>query len=138
MTEELTVSVQDNMTGLAAAIGECNDFLEARSVPARTLYRVNLVLEEILTNIVKYAFDDRLPHIITVWLGFSDTELVVRCTDNGREFDPTLAPSPEMKADILECREGGLGIHLVRQNADSIRYFRKDDENELTVGFRLK
>ncbi|MEW6348692.1 MAG: ATP-binding protein [Thermodesulfobacteriota bacterium] len=138
MRRELTLPVQDNMADLARVIGECNDFFEAGSLPASILYRVNLVLEEILTNIVKYAFDDRLPHEITLWIGLSDTELRLRFTDNGREFDPTLAPPPEMKTDILECKEGGLGIHLVRQHADSLRYSRQEGRNVLTAGFGLE
>jgi anti-sigma regulatory factor (Ser/Thr protein kinase) len=137
MIEELTLSMRNNMEDVARVIGVCNDFLEPRSLPPRTVYAFNLVLEEILTNIVKYAFEDTRDHDITVWIGMGEAELLVRCTDDGMEFNPALAPPPEFKCNIMDSKEGGLGLHLVRQSVDSMEYCRVAGKNVLCVGFKL-
>ena len=112
---------------------EANEFLEIRSVSAPTVYKAGLVLEEILTNIIKYAFDDRSVHEIRVLLSLSDTALTVEFVDDGREFNPLSLPEPKLCHSISDCNEGGLGILLVRKMSESVEYRRDQGKNILTT-----
>jgi serine/threonine-protein kinase RsbW len=138
MTAELTLSMRNNLVDLSRLIEEANRFLEPFCLPARAVYLVNLALEEILTNIVKYAFDDDNEHEISVSLGMSNAEVWIECSDGGREFDPLAAPDPECGECITDCEVGGLGIHLVRKMVDSIEYHRDQCRNVLTMRVKVR
>ena len=40
---------------------------------------------------------------------------------------------PEVPADLIDVRIGGLGIHIVKKLMDDIRYQRKQGKNKLTM-----
>lgn len=117
-------------------IEEAATFVELRPICPQVIYKVKLTLEEILTNIVKYAFSDSGTHTINVTLQMTDTVVWMQFVEEGREFDPCSLPPPELGESILESDEGGLGIHLVRQAADSMDYRREDGKNVLTITIR--
>jgi anti-sigma regulatory factor (Ser/Thr protein kinase) len=58
-------------------------------------------------------------------------------TDTGKEFDPTLAPDADISLSTEEREIGGLGIFLIRQIMNEVRYERIDGKNVLTLEKRL-
>jgi anti-sigma regulatory factor (Ser/Thr protein kinase) len=123
----------NNYEELTRLMAEADAFMQSHRLAPKIIYSVNLVLEEILTNIVKYAFDaDCIPEVQLV-LTVKDRHVEVRCEDSGREFDPLSVPPPELQDSIQECNEGGLGIHLVRRTVKSIEYCRNNNKNILTM-----
>ena len=50
--------------------------------------RINLALDEVLTNVISYAYDDAGAHEIEVRLEVEGEDVVVEVTDDGRPFDP--------------------------------------------------
>ena len=138
MIKEIKLSMGNNLQDLCRLVSEVELFMHAQSLSSRTRYSVNLVLEEILTNIVKYAYDDECSHEIEVEMSVSNSDVVVviRCEDDGREFNPLSAPPPGIEDSIHQCDEGGLGIHLVRQAAHSMEYCRSKHKNVLTMSIK--
>lgn len=108
-------------------------FLAADPPGPRALYAVELVLEEALTNIVKYAFPDGDPHEIDLTVAVEADGIVLRFEDDGVAFDPLQAPQPKVPASIDEAVPGGLGIALLRRHCSSASYRRLDGRNVLTV-----
>lgn len=98
-------------------------------------FAVQLCLEEAVANIIMYgaAKDDRLE--IAVELERNGGTLVARIEDNGRQFDPTRAPSPSVATSLEEAKIGDLGIHLMRSFASGMDYERRDGRNRLTLQF---
>jgi anti-sigma regulatory factor (Ser/Thr protein kinase) len=98
-------------------------------------FAVQLCLEEAVANIIMYgaAKDDRLE--IAVELERNAGTLVARIEDNGRQFDPTRAPSPSVATSLEEAKIGDLGIHLMRSFASGMDYERRDGRNRLTLQF---
>lgn len=112
------------------------DFVTAQAQAAglgpQDLYRVDLAAEEILTNVIKYAY----PHgggRVEVACGLQGSAFVMEFRDQGTPFDPLSAGDPPLSEDIHERPVGGLGIHLVRQVMDQVAYQRQDQTNLLTV-----
>jgi len=136
--EELKLLMRDDYEELARLIDQADHFLQSRSVPPKGIYITTLVLEEILTNIVKYAFDENGQHDITVLMKLQQDDLLIEFVDAGREFDPLSAPSPVLADSILDCDEGGLGIHLVRKSVESMEYRRDGEKNVLSVKIDLR
>ncbi len=112
-------------------------FLESQAAPPNTEFAVHLAIEEVVTNIIKYGYDDAGAHEIGVTLAREPGRLAVQIEDDGHEFNPLNLPPPDMAAKLEQRKIGGLGIHLVRHTADDLRYQRHAGHNRLTLIFRL-
>jgi serine/threonine-protein kinase RsbW len=136
--KQINLSMRNNLKELAALIDKASTFLESQSLPGPALYKANLVMEEVLTNIVKYAFEDAFEHEITVLLAVDDIDLMIRFVDDGRAFDPLAVPAPAVKESLEESSEGGLGVYLVRKSVNSIEYYRDQTTNVLETKISLR
>ena len=94
---------------------------------------VNICLDELFTNIVSYGFTDDLEHIIRFTINVDNNVLTLNIEDEGIPFNPLEKKDPEIPADLIDVRIGGLGIHIVRKLMDDIRYKRKRGKNKLTM-----
>jgi anti-sigma regulatory factor (Ser/Thr protein kinase) len=97
-------------------------------------YKIMLALEEAVTNVINHAFADvPPPHRIRVRLDVSDVLLAAEVIDNGRIFDPTSAPDPDLTLPLEERTPGGLGIHLMRHVMDRLYYKHETGRNTLRL-----
>ncbi len=103
------------------------------NIPMSIVLNLNLVLEELVTNIIFYGYEDRDKHEINIKLSYRDKIIKVQIEDDGREFDPLQVPEPTKEKTIEESKIGGLGIHFVRKIMDDITYLRLDNKNRLTL-----
>ena len=113
-------------------------FGELHEVPGRALYALNLAIDELVTNIILYGFDDATGQEIVVELNVAPGELRACVTDGGRHFDPLTAPPPQLGNSLEDRALGGLGIHLVRSLMDKVQYSREGGKNVLTVHKRIR
>lgn len=131
MKKELTIYNEvDQLTALAGqleAIGEEWDLSPA------LVTNINLVLEEAVSNIIFYAYDDKQTHEITITIEKAQQMLTVTIHDDGKPFDPTKSESPDIDLSAEEREIGGLGIFLMGKIMDSINYERKNNKNILTL-----
>lgn len=98
------------------------------------LFVLRLVIEEIVTNLIKYGYAEA-EGTIEVVCAVDAADLAIMIRDHGRPFDPRDLPDPEFHDDLEQRPVGGLGIFLVRELVDSISY-RHDSAsgwNELSI-----
>ncbi|MEA2114828.1 MAG: ATP-binding protein [Thermodesulfobacteriota bacterium] len=95
----------------------------------KTIFQINLVLDELFTNIVNYGFDDTSDHSIVISLEYDGERMQITMTDDGHAFDITQADNPELDISPDQKDVGGLGIFLVRQYVDEISYKRDNGKN---------
>lgn len=107
--------------------------LTAWGVADSTVHSLNLVLEEAFVNIISYAFRDENRHEIGFLFQLNETELVISVTDDGLPFDPTAQEPPDVRLPAEDRSIGGLGIFLIREMMDTVRYQRRDSLNELIL-----
>ncbi len=112
-------------------------FLDEQGVPADVGDTTQLALEEIVTNVIKYAYDDDAPHRVEVSMAREDGVIVLCVEDDGRPFDPLQTPPPALDEPVEERSIGGLGIHLVRQLVDQLSYERVGDRNRVEMRIAL-
>ena len=100
---------------------------------------VRLIVEELASNVLKYGGDPQgIPqHELSVNITIEDDLLKLDFRDTGAAFDPTAVRAPDLDANILERDAGGLGLHLVRNLAESVRYRREEPYNRLELDLRL-
>lgn len=94
---------------------------------------INLVLEEALSNIIYYAFNDNGEHKIRISLSNINNMLTVRIKDDGIPFDPSAQLQPDITLPVLERPVGGLGIFLISKIMDTVHYSREKNMNILTL-----
>jgi serine/threonine-protein kinase RsbW len=100
--------------------------------------KLNLVLEEWLTNVISYGFDAGGDHRIVLDLALDESgELSARVEDDGRPFDPLSLPTPDVTVGLDERKVGGLGVLLIRRLMDDVTYSRSGDRNVLVMRKRV-
>lgn len=96
-------------------------------------FRLDLVLEEALTNVIDYAFDTAAPQQIAVRLRRETTTVIVQIIDEGKSFNPLQDHAINLPTSLDEAGFGGLGLHLIRSYAQTCHYQRTDNQNILTL-----
>lgn len=107
-------------------------------LPAPVMQAADLALEEHLTNIMRYAFEDSLPHPILIRLTVEAGYLRVEVEDAGKPFNPLASPEPDTSVPLELKPIGGLGIHLIRRFMDEVTYRREAEKNVLCLRKRVR
>ena len=94
---------------------------------------MHVVIDELLTNIISYAYLDDEKHDIGIKVELSADRLKVSIVDDGIPFNPLGIETPDTELSLEERKIGGLGIHLVRKMMDRVSYRRRIDKNVITV-----
>jgi anti-sigma regulatory factor (Ser/Thr protein kinase) len=102
-------------------------------VPSRAIRQLNLALDELLTNVISYAWPDGGNHRVRLVVTAAEGSLTAEIADDGVAFDPRTAPEPDLTGSIEERAVGGLGVHLALTLVDRIDYRRVGDENRVTL-----
>ena len=123
-------TTRDELERIASAIeglGEQDDW------PDDLVFRVNLVLEELILNVMDYGTEGSDPDITLKIASEGDT-ISIDLSDRGRPFNPlTEAPEPDLTSAVGERRVGGLGVHLTKTLMDEVSYSRNADRNRLSI-----
>ena len=124
-----------------AEIGKLNEFVEALggefSLSPEVVFNLNLVLEEAVVNIINYAYPKEEHEKIYLSARLLENSIVLVLTDTGKEFDPTMVPDTDITLSAEERPIGGLGIFLIRQIMNEVKYERIDGKNILTLEKKL-
>ncbi|UCE03407.1 MAG: ATP-binding protein [Candidatus Latescibacterota bacterium] len=108
------------------------DFLTPKGVDEAELREVELVIEEIFTNLVKYNTGGK--HEIPVQLERRGNKLLIVLTDRDVErFDVTSVPAVDTQQPMSKRQPGGLGWHLVREMSESVSYEYENRTSTITV-----
>lgn len=94
---------------------------------------MQLALEEVVVNVMQYAYAPDTVCAIEVHAELKGDELLFVVEDEGRPFNPTKVPDIDTGLSAEERSIGGLGIFIVRQTMDNVRYSRRNNHNILTL-----
>lgn len=98
----------------------------------KEIYAIQCAADEASSNIIEHAYAEIENGKIEIECGFVDGELKIVMRDNGKPFDPSSIPEPNIKGDLFEREIGGLGVFLMRKLMDKISY-----ESSLESGNKL-
>ena len=122
-------------------IGLLADFVqsvvEGSKLGQDVIMSINLALEEAVTNVVLYAYSKGTRGEIELEAIVRDDEMEFILIDSGKPFDPTAAPDADTTLGVEDRKIGGLGIFLVRNIMDNVRYERQDGKNILTMNINI-
>jgi anti-sigma regulatory factor (Ser/Thr protein kinase) len=122
-------------------VSKLNDFIEEIgrefAIAPDVLFDLNLVLEEAVVNVINYAYPKEEHEFIYLSASMHEGSIVLVLTDTGKAFDPTAAPEADITLSADERQIGGLGIFLIRQIMNEVKYERIDGKNILTLEKKL-
>jgi serine/threonine-protein kinase RsbW len=102
-------------------------------------FQLNLVLEEVVTNIIFYGYDDAREDHICIDMIKKDDSVTIVISDRARAFNPLQVPLPDdLDKPLRERKVGGLGILFIRTLLDEISYQRVEGNNILTLVKNIK
>jgi anti-sigma regulatory factor (Ser/Thr protein kinase) len=110
---------------------------EEFSLTPDIIFNLNLVLEEAVANVINYAYPKEEHQSIYLSAKLQDGSIVFVLTDTGKEFDPTMAPEADITLSAEDRPIGGLGIFLIRQIMNQVKYERIEGKNVLTLEKKL-
>jgi serine/threonine-protein kinase RsbW len=98
------------------------------------VYAVDMAVDEACANIIGHAYGDEGRGDIEITCRIDEDGLTLVLRDNGRPFDPTKVPHPDLEAPLEGREEGGLGLFLMRHLMDRVEYeSRPGSGNVLTM-----
>ncbi|WP_257550377.1 ATP-binding protein [Sphingopyxis sp. DBS4] len=130
MATEFNCTLSDGNAGLQAMMDGAEAFLADNAIPDRTAARVLIALDEIVSNIFAHGVREGEP-TVAVGLRIAEGRIAGEIVDDGIAFDPLAAPPPDTGLSLEDRPIGGLGLHIVRETMDEIRYDRDHGQNRL-------
>lgn len=108
-------------------------FAAEHELSPKLTFQINLALEELVTNVISYGYEDDDEHQIQLTLEMENDSLRTEMKDDARPFNPADAKPPDLKLSLEKRPIGGLGIHLVKNMFDSLEYSRDNGKNCLIL-----
>jgi len=97
------------------------------------LMNLNLVMEEMVSNVIFYAYPEGKTADIELTAECIGHTLTFVLSDKGREFDPTMKEDIDTTTDPADRELGGLGIYIVKNIMNEVTYQRLEGKNLLTM-----
>jgi sigma-B regulation protein RsbU (phosphoserine phosphatase) len=133
----LDMTLKNQLTEIDRFKESFNAFSEENGIPTPIRRELNIVFDDLLNNVVSYAYQDDEEHEIEVRVEAAGERIVVSISDDGIPFNPFDADTPDTSLALEERTLGGLGIHLVLNVMDKVVYQRRTDKNMLTMVKKL-
>ena len=134
---DIVFKINSDFDDLPAAADAATQFLEGNNASEGVIFAANLAIEEIVTNTIKYGYDDARKHEIIVRLEVTENSLNIEICDDGREFNPFNEPEPNVSLRSVQPQIGGLGVHFVRKMLDTCAYDRREGRNIVKLSKKL-
>ena len=132
-----TLVIRNDLSELDRVDVVVERFGQRTGLSAKTLSRIRIAFDEVISNIIAYSFPHDGEHDIEISLTMVGRRLVVKVSDDGIPFDPLAVAPPDLISPLAERQVGGVGIHVVRHLFDEVTYERRSDRNVLTLASTL-
>jgi serine/threonine-protein kinase RsbW len=133
MNSDLSIRLKNSFGELKRLKEALHEYCEFRELPSNVVFALTLSLDEVVTNVISYGYDDREEHHIDVTLRSGQGMIEITVVDDGKPFNPLEFMTPELNCPIDERPIGGLGIYLVKTYMNELEYKRVGGKNRLTM-----
>lgn len=134
---EKSIILANELSEISRLNGFIEDIGNEFSLAPDMIFNLTLVLEEAVVNVINYAYPKEDHESIYLSAKMQDGSIIFVLSDSGKEFDPTMAPDADVTLSAEDRQIGGLGIFLIRQIMNEVRYERIDGKNVLTLEKKL-
>jgi serine/threonine-protein kinase RsbW len=125
------MTLANDIGSVSTVLDALESFADENGIAQAKIMRLNLVLDELITNTISYGFPDGGAGTIHLCVELIGGTVNVALTDNGVPFNPVEAAEPERSGAIEEREVGGLGLKLIRSYVNRLDYRRDGAFNHL-------
>lgn len=136
-TAKLSLVLKNDLAELENLGRHIEKFCKLHNLNRKNTFELNLVLDEVFTNIVSHGLNNQKEHLIKIDIQIMSNNLTIRIEDHGKPFDPTAIAKSNLECSLEDRQIGGLGLHLVNHIMNSIIYKRTGDKNVLILRKKL-
>ena len=133
MKKSLEIWIKNELSELNRIRKPLELFYTRHKFSSSMSFSIDLVIEELLSNIIYYAYQDQKEHEILLLLRIKQGELILRIEDDGKAFNPLNVRAPKLTQNVEERPIGGLGIALLKKTVDDIAYHYRDNKNCIII-----
>jgi anti-sigma regulatory factor (Ser/Thr protein kinase) len=135
MPQEQTINlaIRNDVADLVAVTNALDRLGEQIGFPPKALVQLQVALDEVISNVIKYAWPEGGLHELHLCLKANAIGIEAVVVDDGQPFDPRSRPKPQSPPIGHRPRPGGVGIHMVNQLVDGFEYRRIDEFNCVTL-----
>lgn len=127
------LAIGNDPAEIAKVVDAFDRFADENDIPTALARKFDIVFDELLSNIIAYAYGDDEDHEIEVKIEKSGRRITVIISDDGKPFNPVAADTPDIGKPLEDREIGGLGIHLARNLVDDMAYQRRIGRNVTTL-----
>lgn len=131
-----SIIVDANMDNHSRVISFVEDYLRRINAKEDVIYKVDIAVDEIYSNIVYYAYNEEdLDKTCKICVDYDKNENAVSVSfiDKGMPYNPLTKEDPNTSASIEDRKIGGLGIFMVKKSMDKLDYKYENNENHFTI-----
>lgn len=136
MEDVVQFAIAKDQPGLASLSAQVEQVLEERQLPSKAVFAVQLAIDELVSNIIKYGSGSS-DSGIALRLTFDDKAIQVEIEHEGEPFNPFEVAEPNLDESVSDRPIGGLGIHLTRNVMDDCEFSYRDGRNMLVLRKKL-
>jgi serine phosphatase RsbU (regulator of sigma subunit)/anti-sigma regulatory factor (Ser/Thr protein kinase) len=127
--DHLEVRIKNRMPDIDVVEERFHEFATSNGISEKDRQTMSMVMDELLNNVISYAYPKGGDHVIVVDMTLKGSRLVLMIEDDGIPFNPFKVEEPDVGLSVEERGIGGLGIHLVRETMDEYHYQRRANKN---------
>jgi serine/threonine-protein kinase RsbW len=135
---KMLITLKNNISEIERLAKAVLQFGRENRFSDKLIFDVNLILEEVVNNVISYAYKDNNEHKISISMELEGQVLVLKVEDDGTPFNPLAVPEPDIDKPLEEREPGGLGLFLVRKITDELGYKREKDRNILIMKKKIQ
>ena len=110
-----------------------DDYSKENKLTEKTVHDIQMALDELLTNIVNYGYEDSDEHKIDVRFGINDDAVRVEIIDDSKPYNILEKENPDISLSVEDKPIGGLGIFLIKKLMSNVDYYTKEGKNHLVM-----
>ncbi len=119
-------------------IEQMTEFLNAELNKCQCLkkerYQLDVALDEVVSNIINHGYDGK-PGPLTMSVEYREDRnaIYLKFIDKGIPYNPLHNSDPNLDVSLEERKVGGVGIYIVKNTMDDMKYKYEDGQNILTL-----
>jgi len=129
----ISFELKNSLSELDTLDQKLRQFTKPLGLTEKCYNEINLVLEELFTNIISYGYTDSAEHLINFAISHENGTLVIIIEDDGVPFNPIDAEEVDCEIPLEKRKPGGFGIHLTKAYVDDMVHWRFGNRNILTL-----
>lgn len=129
----MNITINNSISEIELVHDHFTDYASNKVEDVNIIHKMSIVIDEILSNIISYGYQDGKVHKIHVTFAFDGSKIKLSFRDDGLPFNPLKKKIPEVSLVGDDPQVGGLGIKLVKNLADDFEYRRVNNFNQLQI-----